>query len=138
MPLAILYPPDALARLKELMWAPDPKTEPMFTKQFLLDSGHSEQDVRVRARLDEVTLTEAYRRLVVDKFPEMDRIWPASTRTAAQVRGIHKRTKTPDEASDLPKALDLLKRLAIEPHNLRTRNAAKKFLAARGISTGQQ
>lgn len=134
MALDIRYPVPAFIELKRLMWAPEPKTETMFTQQFMLDVGITEQKIRQLAQFSGVTLTEAFRRELVKKYPTIEQHWPPVILTPAQVQGIAKRSKTVDEASDLPKVLDMLKSVVSDPHNRYKRAAAVRMLAKRGIS----
>lgn len=133
MPLSITCPFDAQVALHAKVLGEFRGSLEVLVQEFLRESGISESDVRQRAARESNTITNTVRRYVVEKYPEMAELWPERRLTPNQILGIARRSKNPNDVDEHKRTLQILAMMVKDPHNLRTRNTARRQLERYGV-----
>lgn len=133
MALSITCPYDAQLAFHAKILGSQRGSLEVVVQTFLRNHAISEAAVRQRAARESTTITNAVRRYVVEKYPDMAELWPERRLTANQVLGIARRSKNPNDVDEHKRTLQILASLTADPHNRRTRNTARNHLDRYGV-----
>jgi len=136
--LSISCPYDAQVALHAKVLGPARGSLELVIAEFLRHHNILESDVRMRANRESTTISTAVRRYVVKAYPDLAPLWPERKLTDSQILGIARRSKNPNDVDELKKALRIVAALVRSPHDLRTRNTAKRLLSTYGIDYAEK
>jgi len=130
MKIRFTCPVEAQLKLKEIYhYVPGNRTPDVILEQFARENGYVESYFRNAATIENITISEAVRRVFVKKHPQLAQVWPERARTVAQLAHAKRlAAKAHQHPVEILKACDHIDALLLKRDDAQVRRRAREFV----------